>query len=72
MQLNEIMTPDVGVIHPDASVQGAAQRMNGLDIGPLPVCTGKQLEGMLTGRDITVRAVAEGRDPRASKADLIT
>ncbi len=67
MQLKEIMTPNVEVIHPDASLQEAAQKMKGLDVGPLPVCTGERLEGMLTDRDITVRAVAEGRDPRTTK-----
>ena len=41
--------------------------MKGLDIGPLPVCTGERLVGMLTDRDITVRATAEGRDPQATK-----
>jgi len=37
--------------------------MRHLDIGPLPVCDGERLVGMLTDRDITVRAVAAGRDP---------
>jgi CBS domain-containing protein len=68
MQLKELMTPNVEVIHPDASLQEAAQKMKGLDVGPLPVCTGDRLEGMLTDRDIAVRAVAEGRDPRTTKA----
>jgi CBS domain-containing protein len=67
MQLKEMMTPHVEVVHPDASLQEAAQKMKGLDVGPLPVCTGDRLEGMLTDRDITVRAVAEGRDPRTTK-----
>jgi CBS domain-containing protein len=67
MQLKELMTPHVEVIHPDASLQEAAQKMKGLDVGPLPVCTGDRLEGMLTDRDIAVRAVAEGRDPRTTK-----
>jgi CBS domain-containing protein len=71
MQLKEIMTPHVGVIDPEASVQEAAQKMKGLDVGPLPVCTGERLEGMLTDRDITVRAVAEGRDPRITKVQEV-
>jgi CBS domain-containing protein len=73
MQLKEIMTPHVEVIHPDASVQEAAQKMKGLDVGPLPVCTGARLEGMLTDRDITVRVVAEGWDPKTTKVqDVMT
>jgi len=71
MQLKEMMTPNVEVIHPDATLQEAAQKMKGLDVGPLPVCTGKRLEGMLTDRDITVRAVAEGRDPRTTKVQEV-
>ena len=63
MQLKEIMTPHVEVIAPEASIYEAAQKMSHLDIGPLPVCEGERLVGMLTDRDITVRAVAAGRDP---------
>jgi CBS domain-containing protein len=71
VQIKEIMTPHVEVIHPEASIQEAAQKMKGLDVGPLPVCTGERLEGMLTDRDITVRAVAEGRDPKTTKVQEV-
>jgi CBS domain-containing protein len=71
MQVKEIMTHGVEVIHPEASIQEAAQKMKGLDVGPLPVCTGERLEGMLTDRDITVRAVAEGRDPKTTKVQEV-
>jgi CBS domain-containing protein len=63
MQLKDIMTPGVEVITPEATIQEAAQKMSQLDVGPLPVCDGEQLVGMLTDRDITIRAVAEGCDP---------
>jgi CBS domain-containing protein len=63
MQLKDIMTPGVEVIAPDASIYEAAEKMSHRDIGPLPVCEGNRLIGMLTDRDITVRAVAAGRDP---------
>jgi len=63
MQLKDIMTPGVEVIAPEASIYEAAEKMSHLDIGPLPVCDGERLVGMLTDRDITVRAVAAGRDP---------
>jgi CBS domain-containing protein len=43
------------------------------DVGALPVCDGERLIGMLTDRDIAIRAVAEGRDPRSTRArDVIT
>jgi CBS domain-containing protein len=63
MQLKEVMTPGVEVISPEASIREAAEKMRHLDIGPLPVCDGDRLVGMLTDRDITIRAVADGRDP---------
>lgn len=64
MQLKEIMTTDVEIIRPDATLREAAQRMRDLDVGALPVCDGERLLGMLTDRDLTVRAVADGRDPQ--------
>jgi len=67
MQLSEIMTRGVEVIAPDASVKEAAAKMKQLNIGPLPVCDGEQLIGMLTDRDITIRVVAEGCDPTTTR-----
>ncbi len=67
MQLKDVMTRDVEVVHPDATLQEAARMMKALDVGPLPVCDGERVVGMLTDRDITVRATAEGRDPTTTK-----
>ena len=67
MQVREIMTPHVAVIHPDATLQEAAEKMSRLEIGPLPVCDGERLVGMLTDRDITIRATARGCDPNTTK-----
>jgi CBS domain-containing protein len=63
MQLKDIMTHGVEVTSPEATLQEAAEKMRRLDVGPLPVCDGERLVGMLTDRDITVRTVAEGCDP---------
>src|SRR5438309_5664378 len=63
MRVHDIMTRAVEVIQPDATLQEAAARMNDLDVGVLPVCDGRRLLGMLTDRDITVRAAAQGSDP---------
>jgi len=57
------MTTNVEVIRPDASLQEAASRMDALDVGPLPVCEGDKVVGVITDRDITVRATATGQDP---------
>lgn len=67
LQLREVMTSGVEVVHPEAMLWEAAQKMAALDVGPLPVCTGEQLVGMLTDRDITVRATAKGLDPKTTR-----
>lgn len=71
--VNEIMSTDVRVIAPDATLQRAAQMMQELDVGSLPVCKDNQLLGMVTDRDITIRGVAAGLAPaRACVADVMT
>jgi CBS domain-containing protein len=69
MQLKNIMTEEVGVIAPKTSICEAAKRMRSLDVGALPVCDGNRLVGMLTDRDLAIRAVAEGRDPNSTTAE---
>ena len=71
MQLNDIMTQYVEVISPELSIQEAAKQMRSLDIGVLPVCNGDRLVGMLTDRDLTIRAVAEGRDPKITTVEEV-
>ena len=63
MQVRELMTADVEIIRPDDTLQTAARMMADLEAGILPVGENDRLVGMITDRDITVRAVAEGRDP---------
>src|SRR5262245_8906083 len=68
MRVSEVMTGNVECVRPDTSVQEAARKMKELDVGPLPVCgDDDRLAGILTDRDIAVRAVAEGRDARTTK-----
>jgi CBS domain-containing protein len=64
MRVSELMTPGVQCIAPDATLEEAASRMKSLDVGPLPVCDNDRLVGMLTDRDITLRATAAGKDPK--------
>lgn len=63
MKIKEIMTRDVITVDPEVSVREAARTMSDRDVGLLPVCKGDRLLGLLTDRDITVRAIAEGLDP---------
>jgi len=67
MQIKDVMTRAVEVIDPNATLDEAAAKMKELDIGPLPVCDGDRLQGMITDRDITVRATAEARNPLLTK-----
>ena len=72
-KVSEVMTRDVEVIRPAETLQRAAQRMDELNVGALPVCDGQKLVGMITDRDITVRATAVGLDPNATRvADVMT
>jgi CBS domain-containing protein len=67
MKLNEIMTRNVEVIQPNSALQEAASLMKSLDVGSLPVCDNRKLLGMITDRDIAIRAVAAGRNPASTK-----
>lgn len=59
-QVSEVMTRSVRSISPADSLQAAAQLMQELDVGALPVCGGDDVVGMVTDRDITIRGVARG------------
>lgn len=61
-QVSEIMSTDLQTVEPQESLRQAAEMMEELDIGALPVCDGDRLLGMVTDRDITIRAVAQGLD----------
>jgi len=67
MKVSELMTPDVEIVGPDDTLHTAAKMMADLDTGALPVGENDKLVGMITDRDITIRAVAEGRDPDKTK-----
>ena len=66
MKVSEIMTRDVRVASPSDDLQRAAQIMEKHDFGLLPVGENDRLVGMLSDRDITIRAVARGLSPGAS------
>jgi CBS domain-containing protein len=74
MQVHEVMTRHAQCIRPPESIAAAARQMKDLDIGALPVCgDNDRLVGMITDRDITVRATAAGRDPGGTRVqDVMT
>jgi CBS domain-containing protein len=63
MQIAEIMTRNVRDIAPQRSIREAARLMDELNVGMIPVCDGGRLVGVVTDRDITVRATAAGSAP---------
>jgi CBS domain-containing protein len=60
MKVKQAMTSEVRVASPEQTIREAAQLMAELDAGALPVAENDRLVGMITDRDIAVRAVAEG------------
>src|SRR5437762_3287645 len=63
MDIKDIMSRNVEVVSGGASLRDAARKMKELDVGLIAVCDGDRLKGVLTDRDITIRATADGRDP---------
>jgi CBS domain-containing protein len=71
MQIREIMTRDVQVVSPEDTIRRAARMMDDLNVGVLPVCDGTKLVGLVTDRDITVRATSAGRAPDECKVSEV-
>ena len=72
MKLKDIMSTEVEIVRPDASIQEAAEKMASLDVGALPVCDGRGLIGMITDRDIAIRGVGQGKGPKTKVRDIMT
>jgi len=67
--IQEVMTRDVQTISTQETVQRAAQLMDELNVGAIPVVDDGKLVGMVTDRDITVRSVAVGQDPTTTRVN---
>jgi len=63
-QIREVMTDQVETCEPSTTVLEAARIMAKSDVGPIPVVENGRPVGLVTDRDIVVRAVADGRDPQ--------
>jgi CBS domain-containing protein len=72
MQVRNAMTPNVYLADPDATIAEAAKAMARIDIGALPVGENDRLVGMITDRDIAVRAVARGLSPDTRIRDIMS
>ncbi|WP_342359239.1 CBS domain-containing protein [Terrarubrum flagellatum] len=72
MRVRDVMSSDVKIAHPDQPIQEAARLMAALDAGVLPVGEEDRLVGVITDRDIAVRAVALGKTPVTPIRDVMS
>lgn len=78
MKLSEIMTPNPSFAQPTDTLSRVAEMMQQEDVGAIPILERDRLVGIITDRDITVKAVATGKDPKqilvsdCMSTDLVT
>src|SRR6185437_7803460 len=72
MKVSKCMTRDVQLVNPTQTIRDAARMMAELDAGALPVQQDDRLVGMITDRDIAVRAVAQGKSPDSPVRDVMS
>lgn len=71
MRLSDIMTKELVTCSPNESIAQAAQKMQDCNIGLCPVVEGDRLVGVVTDRDITIRAVAKGKDVQSTNVSEV-
>jgi CBS domain-containing protein len=72
MEVNQAMTRNVRIIGPTDTICDAAQAMADIDAGAMPVAENDRLVGMITDRDIAIRAVAQGKPPETLVRDAMS
>ena len=72
MRVNEAMSTDVRIAHPSQTIQEAARTMAEIDAGVLPVGDNDELIGIITDRDIAIRAVAAGKGPDTPVREIMS
>ena len=72
MQVSEAMSSDVKIANPKQTIREAAAMMAEIDAGALPVGENDRLVGMITDRDIAIRAVAAGKGPDTPVRDIMS
>jgi len=72
MQVSEVMTRSVRTITADESISQAAKMMAEIDAGAIPVGENDRLVGMITDRDIAIRAVAQDKGPETKVREVMT
>lgn len=72
MHIRDVMTPNPRTVTPNDTIQNAARVMRDEDTGVVPVVENGRAIGMLTDRDIAIRAVADGSQPNRPVREIIT
>ena len=72
MRVSEAMTREVRIANPGQSIRDVAKIMADIDAGAVPVGENDRLVGMITDRDIAIRAVAEGKGPDTPVREVMT
>lgn len=68
MKVRDVMTSNPVSCNADATLQDVARKMDEIDSGIIPIVENGQLKGVITDRDIAIRAVADGANPSSGKA----
>ncbi|HTB86216.1 MAG TPA: CBS domain-containing protein [Candidatus Sulfotelmatobacter sp.] len=71
MKIKDILTPEPQCVGPEDSLAEAVATMKKVDVGFLPVCNSQRVIGVLTDRDIVIRAVAENLDPKTTRVSEV-
>jgi CBS domain-containing protein len=72
MKIRDAMTRDVRTIAPSDTIRQAAELMADIDAGVLPVAENDRMVGMITDRDIAIRAIGAGKGPDAKTRDVMS
>ena len=72
MRVTDVMSRNVKLTSPSDTIREAARVMAQIDAGALPVAENDRLVGMITDRDIAIRAVAEGKSPGTNVAEVMS
>ena len=71
MKVQEIMSTKVETISPTSSLRATARKLSNLNVGMLPVVDNDKLVGVITDRDVSVYAIAIGRDPQNTEVGKV-
>jgi CBS domain-containing protein len=72
MKVCQAMMRDLHVVRPDQTIENAARIMSDFDVGMLPVAVGDRLVGIVTPRDMAVRATSRGKGPDTLVQDIMS